>query len=161
MRDAASTAIASFHITDPDQAGEYLLQDLTYIYPVDPFVSSEPRPRDTPLLIHTQSRQMQNDQPYRHPAIESILRHIFFRGSSISAATYDGVYRSSIPELDEHEVPIPMVALAATAVSTNAPFVLSRLNHDRYTLPLMIGARSRSVLSKSLRRHLPLPHCDT
>ena len=39
VRDAASASIAAFHITDPDQATEYLLQDLTYIYPVDPFVS--------------------------------------------------------------------------------------------------------------------------
>lgn len=38
VRDAAGAAIISFNITDPDQATEYLLQDLTYIYPVDPFV---------------------------------------------------------------------------------------------------------------------------
>ena len=58
---------------------------------------------------------MQNNQPYRHPAIESIIRHTFFHGSSTT--TYDGIYRSSIANLDEPEVPIPMVALAATAVS--------------------------------------------
>jgi len=63
---------------------------------------------------------MQNNQPYRHPAIESIVRHIFFHGSS--ATTYDGIYRSSIPESDEPEVPIAMVALAATAVSNKSRF---------------------------------------
>ena len=42
VRDAASAAVASFRITDPDEANEYLLQDLTYIYPVDPFVSLNP-----------------------------------------------------------------------------------------------------------------------
>ena len=41
VRDAASASIAAFRITDPDQATEYLLQDLTYIYPVDPFVSTD------------------------------------------------------------------------------------------------------------------------
>jgi len=38
VRGVAEVAIASFHLTDPDEAAEYLLQDLTYIYPVDPFV---------------------------------------------------------------------------------------------------------------------------
>ena len=50
VRDAASAAIASFHIKDSDEAGEYLLQDLTYIYPVDPFVSSFPRFHATTVL---------------------------------------------------------------------------------------------------------------
>jgi hypothetical protein len=63
---------------------------------------------------------MQNDQPYRHPAVETIIRHIFFHGSSATA--YDGIYQSSVPESDELEVPIPMVALAATAVSTSRIF---------------------------------------
>jgi hypothetical protein len=40
VRDTASAAIISFNITDPDEANEYLLQDLTYIYPIDPFVST-------------------------------------------------------------------------------------------------------------------------
>lgn len=81
---------------------------------------------------------MQSDQPYRHPAIESIIRHVFFHGSSATA--YDGIYRSSVSELDECEVPIPMVALAATAVSVSPRLPLSRLNHDRYMPLLMIGA---------------------
>ena len=81
---------------------------------------------------------MQSDQPYRHPAIESIIRHVFFHGSS--ATTYDGIYHSSIPELDEREVPIPMVALAAAAVSVGSHLLLSRLNCNRYTLLLTTGA---------------------
>lgn len=40
VRDVAGAAMAAFRITDPDAAAEYLLQDLTYIYPVDPYVSS-------------------------------------------------------------------------------------------------------------------------
>ena len=94
---------------------------------------------------------MQNNQPYRHPAIECIIRHIFFHGSS--ATTYDGVYHSSIPELDEPEVPIPMVALAATAVSVNLTCRWMKLIHDRYTLLLMTGAviaaHSRQAFSRT------------
>jgi len=124
VRNAASAAIACFQIADPYEADEYLLQDLTYIYPVDPF-----------------SRKMQIDQPYRHPAIESIIRHVFFHGSSI--ATYDGVYRSSVPELDELEVPIPMVALAATA----AHAALDDFGGDR-------GGFSASLYEDIYRRHV-------
>lgn len=124
VRDAASAAIASFHITDPDQVNEYLLQDLTYIYPVDPF-----------------SRKMQTNQPYRHPAIESIIQHAFFHGPS--ATTYDGIYHSSISELDEPEVPIPMVALAATAVHA----ALDDWGRDR-------GAFSASLYEDIYRRHI-------
>ena len=40
---------------------------------------------------------------------------MFFNPSTF--ATYDGLFRSSLTGLDEREVPIPMVALAATAVS--------------------------------------------
>ena len=81
---------------------------------------------------------MQNDQPYHHPAIESIIRHIFFHGSS--AATYDGIYCSSIPGSDELEVPIAMVALAATAVSANPNSWWSGLKYDRCMLQLTTGA---------------------
>jgi len=42
VRSVASAAIASYGIIDPDQAGEYLLQGLTYIYPIDPAVSFSP-----------------------------------------------------------------------------------------------------------------------
>lgn len=81
---------------------------------------------------------MQSDQPYRHPAIESIIRHVFFHGSA--AAMYDGIYHSSVPESDEREVPIPMVALAATAVSADAIFLLLILNCSRCTPPSTTGA---------------------
>jgi len=124
VRDAASAAIVSFRITDPDQATEYLLQDLTYIYPVDPF-----------------SQTMQNDQPYCHPAIESVIRHVFFHGSSTTI--YDGIYHSSIPELDEPEVPIPIVALAATAVHAT----IDDWGRDR-------GPFSASLYEDIYRRHV-------
>jgi len=81
---------------------------------------------------------MQNNQPYRHPAIECVIRHIFFHGSS--AATYDGIYHSSIAELDEPEVPTPMVALTATAVSARLTSRWAGLNHDRCTPLLTTGA---------------------
>ena len=40
VRSVAGVAIASYGIADPDQANEYLLPGLTYIYPVDPAVST-------------------------------------------------------------------------------------------------------------------------
>jgi hypothetical protein len=43
VRSVAGATIALYGITDPDEANEYLLPGLTYIYPVDPVVS-------TPLL---------------------------------------------------------------------------------------------------------------
>lgn len=42
VRSVAGATIASYGIIDPDQANEYLLLGLTYIYPVDPAVSPLP-----------------------------------------------------------------------------------------------------------------------
>ena len=36
----AGVAIASYGISDPEQADEHLLPGLTYIYPTDPIVSN-------------------------------------------------------------------------------------------------------------------------
>jgi hypothetical protein len=40
VRSVAGATIASYGITDPDQADDFLLPGLTYIYPVDPIVST-------------------------------------------------------------------------------------------------------------------------
>ena len=93
---------------------------------------------------------MQNNQPYRHPAIESIIRHVFFHGSS--ATTYGGIYRSSIPDLDEPEVPIPMVALAATAVSMGPTSWCARLKVYRYMPLLMTGAATGARFRRASTR---------
>lgn len=93
---------------------------------------------------------MQQDHPYRYPSIKSIIRHVFFHGSS--ATTYDGIYHSSNAELDELEVPIPMVALAATAVSATQNLPPQGLIDDKCLLRLMIfavtGARFQQASMK-------------
>ena len=66
-------------------------------------------------LLPLKERIVRNDKPYRHPAIENITRNTFFNPSTF--ATYNGLFHSSLTGSDECEVPIPMVALAATAVS--------------------------------------------
>ena len=51
VRSVAGAAIASYGITDPDQADEFLLPSLTYIYPIDPVVST---PLPTRLFSRSQ-----------------------------------------------------------------------------------------------------------
>jgi len=97
VRSVAGAAIASYGIIDPYQADEYLLPDLTYIYPVDPA-----------------TKKLRDDKPYRHPAIETTIRAAFFNRKDSDDLI--GLCGSSIPGSEEPEVPIPMVALSATAI---------------------------------------------
>jgi len=98
---------------------------------------------------------MQNNQPYWHPAIKCIIQHIFFHGSS--AATYDGVYHLSVPESDEPEVPIPMVALAATAVSVNLTSRWTKLETRQVHVAINDwGPFSASLFEDIYRRHVAM-----
>ena len=63
VRDMAGAAIASFKINDRDEAQEFLLEGLTYIYPIDLFVSP-------PHLLHCSSLTLtQGEDRPKQPAI--------------------------------------------------------------------------------------------
>lgn len=55
--------------------------------------------------------------PYGHAAIIAVLRAVFFSTSSQAGRRFANEFKSSIPEKpNELEIPIPMVAMAATVV---------------------------------------------
>ena len=115
MRSVAGSAVASYGISNPDQADEYLLPGLTYIYPVDPTVSTRLAfSLPSSLSQHPQTKKLREDKPYRHPAIEATIRAAFFNRRD--GEDFLELCGSSLAGSEEPEVPIAMVALSATAV---------------------------------------------
>ncbi|KAJ3006005.1 hypothetical protein NUW54_g4094 [Trametes sanguinea] len=89
---------------------EWLLSGLQYIYPYHP--STKP---NTPV----QKRRLATTQPYRNDAILEVLHCSFFDGQPSIAEKYKKEFKStSAAQPDELELPIAMVALAATAVGS-------------------------------------------
>lgn len=97
-----------------------LCDDTSYIFPT--------KVRTLPWLhvldfdaILQQDGEIVSNKPFHHPALISILRDVYFAGTRGSyAERYSARFGSSItegPRKYERELPAPMVALAATAVS--------------------------------------------
>ena len=154
----AGAAITCFKIDDRDEAHEFLLEGLTYIYPIDPFVS----PPTFTASFTTYSRSRRGPSETTSHTVTRPSRTSFATHSSTlqrsTFATYDGLFRSSLTGSDEREVPIPMVALAATAVSecvlTSATYLIS----DRFMPLLKTGvspeAPFQPMLDDVYRRHV-------
>jgi hypothetical protein len=78
-----------------------------------------------------------NHQPYAQTALISAIRgHIFKKSKTSIATVYDEFFKSTVEELpDEKEIPMPVMALAATAVCVFIVlFVLFGLNLFRLGL---------------------------
>jgi len=89
------------HLTRTDDINSLLLDD-AYLYPVD-----------------LKTRKIQNNRPYCHPAIVSIMKTKLFYGRLSIGFRHHEEFTSSIkegPQASEKEVPASMVALIATAI---------------------------------------------
>jgi len=69
-------------------------------------------------------------KPYRNDRIISVIRDMYFRGGRASfVSLYDYLFENTEdPEATTYEVPIPMVALVATAVRVLRLCVFSLAN---------------------------------
>jgi len=94
----------------------------TYTFPRVPPVSA--KPLKVPLLTYSQNfgagGLVKRSQPYRNERIVAVIRELYFTGGSASFASRFGhLFPVHFGDNGQpsREVPVPMVALVATAVS--------------------------------------------
>jgi hypothetical protein len=69
------------------------------------------------ILVYKPKWVVQGNKIYLNSGIINILRSTFFSSPSAIGFRHKDLYRSSHPDRPEHELTIPLVALAATGVS--------------------------------------------
>ena len=97
-----------------------LCDDTSYIFPTKVCTLPWLHVLDFDAILQ-QDGEIVSNKPFHHPALISILRDVYFAGTrGLYAERYSARFGSSItegPRKYECELPAPMVALAATAMS--------------------------------------------
>ena len=120
MKTAAVINVRTSYNPDVNNAQHLpvLLQRKQYIYPTAVLPVSMPVPLSfNTWLSESKAQGFQRNRPFEHPAIIGTLRDEFFVGPN----TIVNQYPDHFPRGQEHKhsLSLPMVALAATAVSGN------------------------------------------
>jgi hypothetical protein len=124
---AAASVKGHYELTSNAKASAEDISNLiandTYIYPRNAQVCHSSCELPTTfihirLAFMIQTKRLENNRPYRHPIIVSIIKDQVFTGSHSIGVRQRSDFKSSLPDYeDEPELPAPMVALVATAVS--------------------------------------------
>ncbi|KAH9857830.1 hypothetical protein C2E23DRAFT_881394 [Lenzites betulinus] len=102
VKEKSDAAVASGYVLVSGKSSDkvnWLLPELIYVYPCD-----------------FESKSISEAKPYQHSVVVSVIRETFFKGPKSFANRNPDVFRSSLPNRDEKEIPAAMLALVGTAI---------------------------------------------